>query len=99
MKNYPRFFDIEKIATPKLGKRKCILEDIHSTSSGLFEARFEPTSLTNESLLQSAPTHRSFLDRPMGSKQAEKPMVDENLKEYTLRRTAAAATNLSSDLA
>jgi hypothetical protein len=35
----------------------------------------------------------------MGSKQAKKTKADENLREYTLKRTAAAATNLSSDLA
>jgi hypothetical protein len=35
----------------------------------------------------------------MGSKQAKKTKADENLREYMLRRTAAATTNLSSDLA
>ena len=38
-----------KIATPKLGKIKSRLEDISSTSSGLFEAEFDPTLLANES--------------------------------------------------
>jgi hypothetical protein len=99
VKDHPRFFDMERIATPKLGKRKSRLEDIPSTSSRLFEARFEPTTIANESPLPSAPTHGGFLDRPMGSKQAKKTKADENLREYTLRRIAAAATNLSSDLA
>ena len=40
-----------------------------------------------------------FLDRLMGSKQAKKTKADENLREYMLRQTAAAATNLSFDLA
>ena len=35
----------------------------------------------------------------MGSKQAKKTKADENLREYMLRGIAAAATNLSSDLA
>ena len=63
---------MERIATPKLGKKKSRLEDILSTRVGLFEARFEPTSLANESPLPSASTHGGFLDRQMGSKQAKK---------------------------
>jgi hypothetical protein len=90
---------MERIATPKLEKKKSKLEDIPSTSSWLFEARFEPTSLANESPLPSAPTHGGFLDRPMGQEQAKKAKADENLREYTLRWTSTAATNLSSDLA
>jgi hypothetical protein len=99
VKDRPRVFDMERIATPKLKKRKSRLEDIPSTSSRLFEARFEPTSLANESPLPFAPTHGGFLDMPMGSKQAKKTKADENLREYTLRQTTVAATNLSSDLA
>ena len=99
VKDHPRFFDMEKIATPKLEKTKSRLQDIPSTSSGLFEARFEPTSLANESPLYYAPTHGGLRDRPMGSKQAKKTKANENLREYTLRRTSTAATNLSSDLA
>ena len=99
VKDHPRFFDMEKIATPKLGKRKSRLEDIPSTSTVLGEARFEPTLLGNESPQPSAPTHGGFFDRPMGSKQAKKMKADENLREYMLRQTVAAATNLSSDLA
>jgi hypothetical protein len=72
VKDHPRFFDMEKIATPKLGKKKSRLEDIPSTSSGLFEARFEPTVVANESPIPSAPTYGGILDRPMGSKQAKK---------------------------
>jgi hypothetical protein len=48
VKDHPRFFDMERIATPKIGKKKSRLEDVPSTSSGLFEARLEPTSLANE---------------------------------------------------
>ena len=99
VKDHPRFFDMEWIATPKLGKRKSRLEDISSTSWGLFEARFESAAVANESPLPSTPAHGGFLDRPMGSKQAKKTKADENLREYTLRRTAGAATNLSTDLA
>jgi hypothetical protein len=72
VKDRPRVFDMERIATPKLKKRKSRLKDILSTSSRLFEARFEPTSLANESPLPFAPTHGGFLDRPMGSKQTKK---------------------------
>ena len=99
VKDHPRFFDMDMIATPKLGKRKSRLEDIPSTSTGVGEARFGPSSLGNESPLPYAPTHGGFQDRPMGSKHAKKTKADANLKEYTLRRTAVAANNLSSDLA
>ena len=51
---------MEKTATPKLGKNKLRLENIHSSSSGLFEARLDPTSFANEYLLPSAPTHGGF---------------------------------------
>ena len=60
VKNHLRFFDMEKIATPKLGKKKSILEDIPSTSTYLGEARFEPTLLGTESPLPSAPIHGGF---------------------------------------
>ena len=99
VKDHPRFFDTDMIATPKLGKRKSRVEDIPSTSIGVGEARFGPSSIGNESPLPYAPTHEGFLDRPMGSKHAKRMKADENLREYTLRRTAAAANNLSSDLA
>jgi hypothetical protein len=55
--------------------------------------------LGNESSLPSAHTHGGFPDMQMGSKQAKKTKADKILKENTLRRTVAAATNLSSDLA
>lgn len=99
VKDHPRFFDTDKIATPKLGKKKSRLEDILSTSIGVGEARLGPSSLGNESPLPYAPTHGGFLDRPMSSKHAKKTKADENLRKYTLRRTGAAANNLSSDLA
>jgi hypothetical protein len=79
VKDHPRFFNMERIATFKLGKMKSRLEDIPSTSSGLFEARIEPTSLANESPLPFAPTHGGSLDRPMGSKQVKKTKADESL--------------------
>ena len=90
---------MKRIRSPKLRKKKSRLEDIPSTSSGLFQVGFEPLSLANESPLLSAPTHGGFLDRSMGSKQEKRTKADENLREYTLRRTAVAATNLSSNLA
>ena len=33
VKDHPMFFDMERMTTPKLGKRKSRLEDIPSTSS------------------------------------------------------------------
>ena len=48
--------------------------------------------------LPSDSTHGGLLDRPMGTKQAKKMKANENLREYMLRRTVVAATNLSSDL-
>jgi len=56
VKDHPRFFDMERNPTPKLGKRTSRLEDIPSTSSGLFEH----TGVANESPLPSAPTHGGF---------------------------------------
>ena len=49
VKDHPRFFDTDMIATPKLGKRKSRLEDIPSTSAGVGEAWLGPSSLGNES--------------------------------------------------
>lgn len=63
VKNHRKFFDIEKMATPKLRKRKSRLQDIPSTSTGVFETKIAPTSLDNISPLPSTPTKGILFQR------------------------------------
>ena len=58
----------------------------------------EGGSRMDDNFSQYEETKGSFPDRPMSSKPTKKTKANEKLREYTLRRTVAAATNLS-DLA
>ena len=99
VKDLPRFFEPGRTDTSKtLGKIKSSHHEVLSMDHPFASTPLEHNVSNNPDPGNPNPSESTFLERPMGTKQAKKLKEDENARAYTLRRTAQAASSLSSEV-
>ena len=99
VKDLPRFFEPGRTDTSKtLGKIKSSHHEVLSMGHPFASTPLEHNVSNNPDPDNPNPSESTFLERPMGTKQAKKLKADENVRAYTLRRTAQAASSLSSEV-